>query len=208
MHSFWHEIICNNSISTDDPDLVNKYDTTHLLTGAYFDTNSSYRYLLWRVWNKLQYTGYPVNENNPPAVVQFIGLNPSTADSLKNDNTVTRCINYAKAWGYDGMIMTNIFSYRATDPKDMKTVDDPIGPSNDYWLLEAHNHSKLTILCWGNHGSYRGRSEEVLKLLPHNLHFLKMTTQRQPYHPLYLNKKLKPLRWGSNFQSMINETNT
>jgi sec-independent protein translocase protein TatC len=35
----------------------------------------------------------------------FIGLNPSTADEVKNDPTVRRCINFAITWGYGGLII-------------------------------------------------------------------------------------------------------
>jgi len=37
----------------------------------------------------------------------IIGLNPSTADENENDPTITRCINFAKSWGYGGVCVTN-----------------------------------------------------------------------------------------------------
>ncbi|MGK7951453.1 MAG: DUF1643 domain-containing protein [Xenococcaceae cyanobacterium] len=48
----------------------------------------NYRYLLWREWNSQSKT------------VSFIMLNPSRADAEINDPTITRCINFAKSWGY------------------------------------------------------------------------------------------------------------
>ena len=72
-----------------------------------------------------------------------IGLNPSTADEVTDDPTVRRCINYAKAWGYAGLCMTNLFAYRATDPVVMKAVAEPIGPDNDRYLAECAN-----VLQW------------------------------------------------------------
>ena len=48
--------------------------------GAYLSECGWYRYLLWRRWQ-------------PSApVVNFIMLNPSTADAVQDDPTVTRCI--------------------------------------------------------------------------------------------------------------------
>lgn len=47
----------------------------------------------------------------------FIGLNPSTADETQDDPTVRRCIRYAQSWGYGALYMTNIFAFRATDPR-------------------------------------------------------------------------------------------
>ncbi len=49
----------------------------------------------------------------------FIGLNPSIADETIDDPTITRCINYAKAWGYGTLLMTNLFAFRSTYPKDI-----------------------------------------------------------------------------------------
>jgi len=49
----------------------------------------------------------------------FIGLNPSTADETSDDPTLTRCINYAKYWGFGGVCMANLFAFRATKPSAM-----------------------------------------------------------------------------------------
>ena len=57
--------------------------------GAKFSKCRKYRYTLWRTWNVKK------------PKVMFLGLNPSTADEINNDPTVTRCINYSKLWGYD-----------------------------------------------------------------------------------------------------------
>ena len=55
--------------------------------GAKFSKCRKYRYTLWRTW-----------DNSKPKVM-FLGLNPSTADEVNNDPTVTRCINYSKSSG-------------------------------------------------------------------------------------------------------------
>ena len=60
-------------------------------------------------------------------MVAFIGLNPSTADEVKNDPTVRRCIIFAKDVGFGGMVMLNAFAYRATDRNEMKRRDGPGG---------------------------------------------------------------------------------
>ena len=79
-----------------------------------------YRYTLWRVWNA-----------QPKKICMFIGLNPSTADEFENDPTVRRCIGFAHREGCDALVMTNIFAFRATDPGDMKAVEDPVGVHNN-----------------------------------------------------------------------------
>lgn len=91
-------------------------------SGAIFSADRLYRYTLTRRWD-----GRPM--------MAWIGLNPSTADETEDDPTIRRCTGFAKAWGYGGMVMLNLFAYRATDPKEMMCtalIRDPIGnPRND-----------------------------------------------------------------------------
>lgn len=144
----------------------------------------NYRFALWRTWD----------DSKPFAMI--VGLNPSTADEVKDDPTLTRCINFAKSWGYGGVCMTNLFAYRATDPKDMKAQNDPIGAENDIWLNKLANDAGIVVAAWGNDGSYLGRSNMVVEMLP-NLHYLKMNKSGEPAHPLYLKADLIPVLMGT-----------
>lgn len=150
-------------------------------SGAEFSPCRKYRYKLWRTWGKGEY-------------VAFVGLNPSTADEVDNDPTVRRCINFAKTWGFDGLLMLNIFGFRSTDPAGLKTIDDPVGPGNDQALITGSQQAGLTVAAWGTHGGYLNRHDNVLKLLD-NLHYLKLTQGGYPNHPLYLKADLKPIPW-------------
>ena len=138
-----------------------------------------YRFALWRTWD----------ESKP--YVMFVGLNPSTADETTNDPTLTRCINYAKSWGF-GVCMANIFAYRATKPIDMKAATDPIGAENNDWLVELSNDAGMVVAAWGNDGSYLGRSKQIEELLP-NLHCLKLNKSGEPAHPLYQKSDIEPV---------------
>jgi hypothetical protein len=129
-------------------------------------------------------------------LVAFAGLNPSKADELVNDNTVKRCINFAKDWGYHGMVMLNCFGYRATQPRDMYRADDPIGAENDHYLKLWKKRVHRVIGCWGNHGLYRGRDQELRALFGKRLWCFKMTKLDQPIHPLYLPRNAIPVRMG------------
>ncbi len=140
----------------------------------------NYRYALWRTW-----------DSSKPFVM-FVGLNPSTADETSDDPTLTRCINYAKSWGYGGICMANLFAFRATAPSDMKASDDPIGTENNKWLKKLAKDAALIIAAWGNDGSYLERSEQVKELLP-NLYCLNLNKSGEPAHPLYQAAKLKPM---------------
>jgi len=139
-----------------------------------------YRFALWRTWD----------DSKP--YVMFVGLNPSTADENIDDPTLTRCINYAKIWGFGGVCMANIFAFRATQPAVMKAAKDPVGPKNNEWLKALASDAGLIIAAWGNDGSYLMRSQEIRELLP-NIHCLKMNKSGEPAHPLYQKADLQPV---------------
>jgi hypothetical protein len=122
----------------------------------------------------------------------FIGLNPSTADESTDDPTLTRCINFAKSWGYGGVCMANLFAFRATDPSDMKAAEDPAGARNNHWLKRLAADSDLIIAAWGNDGSYLQRSKQVREILP-GMHCLKLNKSGEPAHPLYQKANLRPI---------------
>ena len=155
-------------------------------TGAVFDDLRNYRYALWRIWDKSK------------PVCTFIMLNPSTADDIKNDPTVTRCINYAKSWGFGTLYVRNIFALRSTDPKALLKHPDPVGQFNDAYIVEAAQYAKVTVVAWGTHGRIMKRGEIVLDKL-HRCGFpvycLGLTKCGQPRHPLYLPNTLKPIPW-------------
>ena len=141
----------------------------------------NYRYALWRVWDKAR------------PLVMFIGLNPSTADAVKDDNTIRRCIGFAKTWRFGSLSVGNLFAFRATEPRELRKASDPVGPENDKWLMELKRESKMGVAVWGNNGKYLNRDEEVLKMFP-GLHCIKVSATGVPLHPLYLPGNLKPIR--------------
>jgi hypothetical protein len=162
-----------------------------MLRSATFSACRKYRYTLSRIWEP--------RGNCVGNFVMFIGLNPSTADEQKDDPTVKRCIRFARDWGYGGLIMTNIFAYRATDPAVMKAQDDKaVGPENNYWLSFTARGANIIVGAWGTHGAFRDRDSNVIGLIneiPRLIYCLGITKNGQPKHPLYLkaNEKLRTL---------------
>lgn len=158
------------------------------IAGALFSPCEKYRYALWRRWHE-QFV--------PPQMVAFVGLNPSTATESDDDPTVTRCIRFAKAWGFDGMYMLNLFAYRATKPKDMKAQEEPVGEGNDLALADCASLCQTVVCAWGTHGKYLKRSKGVLDegLLGPRLHAMGLNADGSPAHPLFLKKDLKPRLW-------------
>ena len=52
-------------------------------------------------------------------------LNPNSADASLNDPTITRCINFAKSWGYGRLEVVNLFAYRTSKPSLLKQAAEP-----------------------------------------------------------------------------------
>ena len=154
--------------------------------GARFSACRRWRTLLWRRWD------------GTAPVANFLMLNPSTADELRLDPSCTRARAYAERWGFGGLIVTNLFAWRATVPAGMKSAREPVGRGNDAAILAAAREARLVVCAWGNHGAYLGRSARVVSLLRDagiRLHLLKMNARGEPAHPLYLRGSLPPRRW-------------
>jgi hypothetical protein len=148
---------------------------------AMLSADGKYRYELTRTWD--------LNGR----VVAFIGLNPSTADASNDDPTIRKCMKYARRWGYGGLLMLNVFAYRATDPKDLKAARnrgvDIIGmPENSTRAIAyrlRHHCVSLVVCAWGAHAGDRGEivMEDLrLECAPH---CFKKNADRSPAHPLY-----------------------
>ena len=128
----------------------------------------------------------------------FLMLNPSTADASLDDPTIRRCRRFAKDWGDDGLVVGNLFALRSTDPAQLLTHPDPIGPHNDNWLrLMAERHA--TVVCaWGAHPMAVERGAQVARMLIDNgvtLWCLGTTKSGAPRHPLYVRADQKLIKW-------------
>jgi hypothetical protein len=156
-------------------------------SGAAFSPCRRWRYLLWRRWDEAK------------PLANFLMLNPSTADEVKLDPSCTRARLYAERWGYGGLLVTNLFGWRATDPDEMKAAKDPVGPGNDRAIVAAAREAAMVLCAWGNHGAHLERSARVKSLLGRmRLHVLRLNFSGEPAHPLYLPGSLQPSRWRSS----------
>ncbi|HLX39234.1 MAG TPA: DUF1643 domain-containing protein [Ktedonobacteraceae bacterium] len=146
-------------------------------SGAIFDKTDTYRYTLWRVWS----LDYPR--------ITFIMLNPSTADAQRNDLTISRCIAFARSWGFGALDVVNLFAYKATHPGDLLKDVNPVGEENDQFLMQAFSRSSCVVAAWGTKGTLLDRDKQVLQLLAYwqNIHCLGVTKDGHPRHPLYVN---------------------
>lgn len=147
-----------------------------------------YRYRLDRTW-----------DDALPAAT-FLMLNPSTADATADDPTIRCCLGYTRAWGCGSLTVVNLYAWRATDPAELTTTADPIGPENDDFITEAaataaHTRAPL-VAAWGA----RARPERIAAVLAlpgmSRLTALACTKGGQPRHPLYLPADLTPQPWS------------
>lgn len=145
---------------------------TWLRGTATLSADRAYRYLLTRRWG------------DGPAMT-WIMLNPSTADASEDDPTIRRCVGFARREGCEAIHVVNLFALRCTDPRELRTAGDPVGPGNDGFLL-ARPVAALTVAAWGAFGCMNGRSGQVGAMLASvPLLCLGVTSGGEPRHPLY-----------------------
>ena len=153
---------------------------TETLNLARFSNDRKYRYLLSR---DLGFTG--------EGAVMFVMLNPSIADECQDDPTIRRCINFAKAWGFRTLHVTNLSPLRATDPRELLAAgpEPPeIRDRNLDHITAAVGSSDRVVVAWGIHGGAEARDERVLiGLRPlTTVLCLGVTAKGFPKHPLYV----------------------
>ena len=142
---------------------------------------NKYRYKLTRTWNE------------DKGKVLFIMLNPSTADEKTDDLTTRRCINFAKNWGFGGIMIGNIYPFRAKRPKDLRKWLKDEEVDHEYVEYDNINHvygmaqqAEQVVCAWGcNHPGIPDWIEELKQELDTDLLFLELCKDDiTPKHPL------------------------
>jgi hypothetical protein len=149
-----------------------------------------YRYWLIRRWG-------PGDK-----VLLYLMLNPSTADASQDDQTVRRCVYFARRAGYDAATILNLYAYRATSPRTLRTFiekgGDAVGPDNLYWIMECSHGVPKVVLAWGNMSfKDQDRHHEVMRatfrVLPRDVRYLCLgaTANESPRHPSRLGNQVE-----------------
>ncbi len=146
---------------------------------AVFSEDGNYRYRLERRWGD-------------GSSVCFVMCNPSVADAVSDDATISRCVRFARSWGYAGLTAVNLYAFRATLPRDLFKAHDPVGPLNDDHIVEADRDCALTVVAWGTEAALGSRAAAVLGLLRPDPHCLAIGRAGAPVHPLYQRGCLVP----------------
>lgn len=170
--------------------------------GAEISKDGIYRYRLWREWRG---THDPENwrwfgakdgageELGEPKACVFIMLNPSTADGETDDPTIRKCVSFCRLWRYELLIVVNLFAFRATKPKELFKVGEPVGWENQSYVERSIHRAGLIVCAWGSIGGYLGQDQTMLgwidkaNIKDARVVALGLTTSNgQPRHPLYI----------------------
>jgi hypothetical protein len=145
------------------------------------------RYQLWRIWNPQK------------PLLLFVLLNPSRADHLSNDKTVTRLISFTKKFGYGGFYLGNICSYICPYPSELEGRFYEKDYKNILHLRQMHQKCEKVIFGWGNHGHLPAWLKEMIP----NPMCMGINKNGSPKHPLYLPKATELLPYESGKQITV-----
>jgi len=152
---------------------------------AVISNDGLYRYRLDRRW-----------ASGP--TVAWVMLNPSTADADADDPTLRRISAFSRGWGFGRLIVANLYALRTTDPAQLWTATDPVGPDNGAHIAGAVSCHEV-VAAWGVNAK-PGRVAEVLAVIGRQpgagrVRALGTTKSGAPKHPLYLRGDLTPQPW-------------
>ncbi len=161
---------------------------------AWLSDDKRFRWFLGRIWKP-----------EAPSM-HFVMLNPSTADGEQDDPTIRKCVGFADRAGCGTIFVTNLFSFRATDPADLiaeaicsSSGQAVIGSETDAYIRDSAFAADFTVAAWGGHARRpfaRPRTAAVGRLLSWaasgGVYVLKTAEDGVPHHPLMLAYTCKP----------------
>lgn len=174
----------------DDGTVVDRVDRVDGVNAwARFSADRTRRYMLGRRWT------------NQPGSLLFVMLNPSIADALHDDQTIRRCMHFARREYYPAILVINLFSYRATDPGELLDVDEPCDAANAAVLADfARPPTPRTVLAWGAYDRRLGTAGAVLleqyRAADVPLYHLGLTAAGHPRHPCRLGNDVPLIAYG------------
>ncbi|WP_172675302.1 DUF1643 domain-containing protein [Virgibacillus halodenitrificans] len=145
---------------------------------AIFDDDISpfFRYSLTRTWDK----------NLKKAII--IMLNPSIANTMKNDLSINRCLNFCIDNQYGSLEVVNLYAFIEIDSSKLKAKQEFIGKDNDYYLQKAVDSAETIIVAWGSDKEYKTRKREVWDgfLNNKNVYYFEDGSNRTP--PIHISR--------------------
>lgn len=172
--------------------------------GAAFSECRQYRYALWRIWD----------QSKP--LVMCVGLNPSTANADKNDQTIRYLIKMLSILNYGGFYMMNCWALISSDPKKLldHRWNELICQWNNDTITATAAKCEEVIFCWGGFKTIRdtGRDRELIEMFP-NAKCFGVNEDGSPFHPLAMMPRngrdpSKPQLYLYSHQSRITKQKT
>ena len=141
-------------------------------------------------------------------------VNPSTAsevfvsDAASNDNTIRSLIRIAEYNGFDGLVVTNLSPYKATDPVELveaiRAGKDVFAAGDGSHIVEMARLCEVIVCAWGTaagrHPALEARASAVRALLLEHkpvIHCFGRTKDGWPKHPLFLARETKIIPWAT-----------
>jgi len=66
----------------------------------------------------------------------WIMLNPSTATGVANDPTLRRIIAFSHRWGFNGLVVVNVYPFRTPSPRELSSIVLGWDKRGDWWVRD------------------------------------------------------------------------
>lgn len=185
----------------------------------------------WALWIMLNPSTADAFEDDPTigniVLRTTLWAGVGTPQETKKDATISACGRYRyelrRQWpvhgvdvhlrtvtallGCNGLIASNLYAYRATDPIELLplTVEEAIGDDTDELLRSQIQEASLVMCAWGNGPwsmraglAHRQRVEAVMRMIfeaDKTPYMLDRTKAGMPRHPLYWPADAMPLEY-------------
>lgn len=125
-------------------------------------------------------------------VILWLMLNPSIADAEIDDPTIKRVMAFSLLWGFGQVYVGNVFGYRATSPRVLQGIQDPVGFANRTYLKTMASFAEKTVCAWGAYHlagdpyNVYAANAYVAAKSRNGMWCLGLTQNGSPRHPLYV----------------------
>jgi hypothetical protein len=137
-------------------------------------------------------------------VAALIGVNPSTAGVTVNDATIRKDIGFGLRLGWRKIIKGNVFSYRATDVRELAKVADHQHADNATHLRQICADADIVVPCWGRRDklpphlrAYLAPTLHLLRSTGKPLYTFGFTAGGDPLHTLMLSYDTPLTLWAA-----------
>ena len=127
------------------------------------------------------------------------GINPSTAEPDRLDNTLKSVERIARRHNFRGWVMLNVYPQRATNPRDIHTQKDSVLHKQNLKHIEKFfkKNKPVILAAWGSLIYTRPFLKECLRDIyrisqKYNCQWKcigPISKQGHPHHPLYLSNR-------------------